>query len=1172
MKLMKVFYFLVLILSGFNFVYAQKTTDEKIKIWESKSDSAVVLFNEGKYKQAIPVAIEALNYSKNEFEIPNPFYTVSLNNLLLLYEVTKDYNQAIPLYKEIITDTEKNSGKNSEHYILVINKLAQLYQTIGEYDNSLPLYIESSELTKKNKGKDSQAYGISLSNLANLYKLKGEYDKALPLLTEDLKIIENTVGKDQPEYGLLLNSIAETYIFKADYDKALDLFLKSILNIEKTLGKEHPFYGVVINNLAYLYELKGEYDKALPLYLEALRNTEKALGKDHPEYGRSLNNLANLYKKTGEYDKALPLLLEALENTEKTLGKNHPDYGTSLDNLANLYESMGDYNQALPLYLLAVENTKKTLGKNHPDYITRLNNLANLYETLGEYDKALPLFIETLELTERTLGKDHPDYSISLNNLANIYGSIGAFDKAMPLFQEALENTEKTLGKNHPDYGIRLNNIANLYKEMGEYEKALSFAVPALENTEKTLGKNHPEYASRLNNLAGLYKQTGDYDRAKELYLDALASVEKTLGKEHPDYSALLNNLGNLYVSVGDFEKALPLFLEAKQNIEKSLGKEHFKYGISLINLANLYRSTNFPDKALLLYQESLENLIVQINQVFSFTSEKEKENFVHTNETSFQTFQSFFLEYYNQNPEVAATAYDLELLTKGLILNSEIDLRKRIESIHNDDLSRLYDQFSRNKNLLAAEYGKPIANRRTDLKELENQTDNLESEINRQTNLIAEAKSIFYKSWKDVRNNLGRNETAIEFSTFRYKNKNKWSDSIVYVAMVLRKKDLQPILIPLFEQKELDKLIENSGGKSVLISQLYGENEEGEINQNAQKLYDLIWNPIEKYVKEAKKIYFAPSGKLHQIAFSAIRLPDGTYLSDKYNLQQLNSTAEISGSKSDKEINNMVLFGGIDYDVSYNELAKKSKERKKSLSIEKQSVPDDLMRGGKSWEYLPGTLTEINEIEQLAKKSKIRSILFTESDAGEENYKTLNGEQSPDILHIATHGFFFPDLKKEREVNMNEVNTNQRLVFRFSDNPLNRAGLLFSGANNFWKGIKPLEKTEDGILTAYEAGNVYLKNTILTVLSACETGLGEIRGSEGVYGLQRSFKAAGSKYLLMSLWLLPDKETAEFMSFFYKKLFHSNDIEKSFGKTQKMMRTKYRKEPAKWAAFVLVR
>ncbi len=206
-----------------------------------------------------------------------------------------------------------------------------------------------------------------------------------------------------------------------------------------------------------------------------------------------------------------------------------------------------------------------------------------------------------------------------------------------------------------------------------------------------------------------------------------------------------------------------------------------------------------------------------------------------------------------------------------------------------------------------------------------------------------------------------------------------------------------------------------------------------------------------------------------------------------------------------------------------------------------------------------------------MAKQKNVSAQLFSGINAIEEQFKNLGGKNSPRIVHIATHGFFFPDPQKEiRSDFMLEID--RSIPFRASDNPLNRAGLLFAGANRGWQGDTTSDEIDDGILTAYEATNVILGNTQLVVLSACETGLGEIKGSEGVFGLQRAFKAADAEYLMMSLWKVPDKETAEFMEYFYAKLFEGKPISDAFEDTQRYMRNKYPNEPYKWAGFVLVK
>ncbi len=140
------------------------------------------------------------------------------------------------------------------------------------------------------------------------------------------------------------------------------------------------------------------------------------------------------------------------------------------------------------------------------------------------------------------------------------------------------------------------------------------------------------------------------------------------------------------------------------------------------------------------------------------------------------------------------------------------------------------------------------------------------------------------------------------------------------------------------------------------------------------------------------------------------------------------------------------------------------------------------------------------------------------------------------------------------------------------SEQPLIRSGLILAGGNYAWKHGRPLQTgEEDGILTAYEISQMDLSTTELAVLSACETGLGELRGYEGVYGLQRAFKLAGSRYLLMSLWQVPDFQTQELMTAFYTKMIDDQmSIPDAFQAARQALRKKY-PNPFYWAGFVLV-
>jgi len=326
-----------------------------------------------------------------------------------------------------------------------------------------------------------------------------------------------------------------------------------------------------------------------------------------------------------------------------------------------------------------------------------------------------------------------------------------------------------------------------------------------------------------------------------------------------------------------------------------------------------------------------------------------------------------------------------------------------------------------------------------------------------------------------------------------------------------------------------------------------------------------MIWKSILPYLQGAKTIYYAPAGMLHQIAFSAIPNDNDSLLSDIYDLRCVSSTSVLIQNKDSKEKPKAItLFGGIAYDVDSTELKKLAFQyqlkNKNQLAFTRSYNLDDSR--GSSWNYLPNTLSEVQAIKLLSETKNISTTMYSGSNASEEVFKSFSGSASPDVIHVATHGFFFPDIVKKENLSADAS------VYQMNEDPLFRSGLLLAGANYAWKG-KPISGVEDGILTAYEVSNLNLRNTKLVVLSACETGLGEIKGSEGVYGLQRAFKMAGVKYIIMSLWQVPDKETSEFMKLFYTNWFKSGDIRKSFTDAQREMRKKY--APYFWAAFVLV-
>jgi CHAT domain-containing protein/Tfp pilus assembly protein PilF len=916
---------------------------------------------------------------------------------------------------------------------------------------------------------------------------------------------------------------------------------------------------------------KTDYDKALEVNATAEIIALEKLGRESAAYGSCCYNkgLTNFQKR--DYLEAEKWYLEAKAIQEKALGKEHPSYAACLNSLGVLNWRIGNYKRAEPLYLEAKGIIERALGKEHSNYIKYLDNLASLYREMGIYEKAEPLFLEVKAIQEKLIGKEHPNFARCLGNLGILYVEMNNFEKAETYFLQAMALEEKMLGKEHPSYARNLHNLGSLYANVNNFEKAEPFFLEALIIKEKMLGKENPSYAFSLNNLAGIYIKLGNYKKAESFALDAKSIREKVLGKEHPDYSESLFYLANLYSKLSDHKKAELYFLEAKAIKEKILGKEHPDYSECIFELARMYERQNRFFESDLLLEESGTLTQSRVVQASSFLSEQELTDYTtyfqfHGNSLSAFLFIRKAME--AQTGILPNLAFDNALLYKGFLLTSASRLNSRAHATAESEVFNI--QLKDCRRQLAIEYTKPLAER-NGVSELEERANIAEKELGR--SLAGYADAIRQVKYQEVKARLKKSEAAIEFVHFQV-NFPKITDSIIYAALVVLPELEQPKFIPLFEEKSLDSLLNSkSDRKADYVNNLYTLADRGAVATEAHKksLYEILWKPLEKEIANVNTIYFSPSGLLHRINLDAIPISETETLADKYNLIELNSTRQLVVLSQIKNANNdALLYGGIQYEqdsmFQNNEPLMASRSRGE-LSF---SNVDTTLRGG-SWNYLAGTEREVNAIEKIMQASGIHTTLKKGYFATEESFKNIgaNNSASPRILHVATHGYFFSDPKENSK--SSGISGQNEPVFKISDHPMLRSGLIMAGGNAAWQGQQTLEGREDGILTAYEISQMNLSNTELVVLSACETGLGEIQGNEGVYGLQRAFKIAGAKFLIMSLWQVPDKQTSLLMTTFYKKWLEDKmAIPDAFHAAQKELR-EIGLDPYQWAGFVLV-
>ena len=932
---------------------------------------------------------------------------------------------------------------------------------------------------------------------------------------------------------------------------AIALFGKAAQIRKDQLGDNSADWASSINNIGICYSVLGDYPKALEYGLQALEITEKVLGKDHPNYARSLYNVANQYLALGDYPKALEYSLQALEIRKKVLGKNHPDYAASLNNVALVYLDLGDYLKALEYGLQELEITEKVLGKDHPNYARSMYNVANRYLALGDYPKALEYGLEALEIREKVLGKDHPDYAMSLNNVAISYDNLGDYPKALEYGLLALEITEKVLGKNHPDYAASLNNVANRYSALGDYHKALEYGLEALEIREKVLGKEHPDYAMSLNNVANRYLALGDYPKALKYGLKALEITEKVLGKDHPNYAQSLANVAIDYANLDDDPMALEYSQQALEIREKVLGKEHPDYAQSLNNIALSYFTLDDYSKAAECFASYASIAGDIVTRTFSSLTETKRAAFWE----KYQDFYTNRLYDYSatiSSPKMNMAAYDGALLGKGLLLNAETEMRKLILESGDEEALQMYNEVQQSRIRLDKIYEDPVGKKEL-IDSLNNDIETRQQELMKRSKVFGDYTRNLALKWTDVQAALGKKDIAIEFETYTHK------DTTFYVALTLRPGYTEPHLVELFNSTQMKA---KSDSKTYYTSTAMSE---------------LVWGNLAEELNGVKNVYFSPAGELNNIGIEYMLDEDGKHLlSEKRNYYRLTSTRELAKEHQSKKMSDATVYGGIRYDVTPGSklTGEETESERLALAATRSYTPMDslsLTRGG--WKYLPGTKEEAESISSTLTSKRVKNELL-EGEAGtEESFKALGGAKK-DVIHIATHGFYWT----ETEAGRSGMETSSFMLDGESrapkeDKALTRSGLLFAGAQNAFEGKEIPIDVEDGILTAKDISRMDLRGTDLVVISACQSGLGEVTG-DGVFGLQRGFKKAGVQSIVMSLWEVDDTATKIMMTRFYENLAKGKSKYDAFRDAQNFLR-KYDDgiydEPEYYAAFVLL-
>lgn len=977
---------------------------------------------------------------------------------------------------------------------------------------------------------------------------------------------------DTLHYVISLSTLSEVYNGTSLKDSCLKYAKKACDIYRQSTLKSDFLQGWLTQSLGNAYQNQGFYNDALSNYNEAsviFERNLKASGSQSVKflefYLQCQNDIALNFIYTQQYTKA--------KNQFDSLFKYLTDYNASeakiiltRTNYASYLDFMGEYEQALNYNKENLVRYKNYIRSNPVDYIfysQLLNNLGYSYQQLGFYQYAYPYYQESFDIKKKLYNEYDESYLKALNNIGASYLNLRRNDEALQIFKK-LYNLKGVIDINSRLYTDILSNLVVAYSNVGEKLDALEVSKQLVDIKRKSRLQEPADFASALAILGNVYRESGNYKKAIEILKEASNLYQLQSTKSYnPEAFIVKNNLGSAYIATGRYSEAIDLY---KKLLE--IGDQRFRLAY-LNNLIASYAGNNEMSKALIYFKEAVIATRMQMQNRIGILSNYEKEKYVIQLDELFHIYKSFLADVPTSSKlEYNSMVYNNELLLKGFIVSNEQKMRRSI--IESGD-SILINQYNIWKDSKLRLFHSEIRNDIGTESDLKMKTAEAERQLASRSKIFDQEISFTNIDLNQIQSKLSDNEIIVDFFFYReYSKKLKPSGNFMYGAFLLKKGYKYPLWIPLCSEKQLSKLLDSNKSNDIerdRINSIYGDmdiNASNSLVINAvnENLFKLIWQPILPYLRDISRIFFIPVKRLGALSLLALH-DNKDFLLDKYQFIQLQNAKDVLDHESfdnfgrnfksivvGSQESKAALFGGIEYNYKQTSL-----DSLNSASIDSTNFYSDL----------PLTELEVKEIYKLMHNSGIDVKVIDSLKSTEDYFKSFD-KDSPEIIHIATHGFFNPvsDI-----VDINKVNISADQIFKFSKNPFLRAGLLFTYGNYTLGGGKFSDGREDGILTAEEISLLDLSHTNLLVLSACETGVGDIVGSEGIFGLQRSFKIAGVRHMIVSLWKVSEKATKKFMEIFYQQFLDGKGIYIAFQETQKIMKKTY--NPYFWAGFVLV-
>jgi CHAT domain-containing protein len=895
----------------------------------------------------------------------------------------------------------------------------------------------------------------------------------------------------------LLNR-ADTLSVANNQDSAMTVGRLALANAEAEYGVEDTVVAHVIHHLGLYSFRKGRFKTCDSIWKRALSIYEKVHGPNHLDVAIELNAMGSALLSRSKYAEAEALYRRALAIRKSILGPEHVNVAKLLANIALLYNRQGKFVEAEAFYEPAVAIIEKAYGPNHPSTLQARNNLAVLYMDQAKYDEARAVFEQILATFEETDRAETRDAAAAIQNLAIISNKQGRYDEAEVLHRRTLAIKEKVMDVDHPSVAETLNSLVDICTRQHRWDEAEPMIRRVDAIWAKIYGPKHPASAKALYSKAMLYHWQGKYDEADSLYRHALGIWIEAFGDNHS--------------SVAAGHKAYSRLCRERKNYERALEEA---------SRACEIRRQNFLDNSAVL-------------------SETDALNYAQLQRASADNYLSCYLEAEPTDSHTVNAAANIVLTTKGQVSDGIFERQQVLASETDSVVLALTEEFRLVKSQLSKLFvkgaGEEIKNYTDKIDSLSKLAKDLEVRLSRRSASFRKQQDYKHVSVDRVTSSMPEKSVLIEYMKYEYYEVPSDSATPHYLAAVTDP-DAGSIIVELGEASQIDALVSEYREHMLKVSSqthMPTRKDKDEYAMIAPKLYDAVVQPVEECMQGMDLALIAPDGGLNLVSFSGLIDDNGRYLIEKIPVHYLSTGRELirlkdrSGSGS-----GLLAFGDPDYDAT---IAARMDCTVTDLyaQADRDNYTGPVARSGCEYfdgynlAMLPGTREEIGSIaDNWPNESDDPTVTHFGPRASEDVFKAeASGRR---VIHLATHGYFMQgQCESSREADQNDATGGTLL-----ENPLLQSGLFFAGANLHSEGADSAG-VEDGVLTAYEVSAMNLQGTDMVVLSACETGLGEVRQGEGVYGLRRAFQMAGARTIVSALWRIPDRETASIMSELY--------------------------------------